>query len=247
MTIYPDTNIIVSIEKGELTIDQIKQHFRADELILPYSDAHLYETDTMSAYGDFTKDQLLEQRFKVLDQLSMQWRMTTRDKKVILIKMSSKEAYGTITDYPDPERIKQGFEENMPEIVRKIFRKVTGLEQNVINNMAYDQIIEHIDKQLTQAGMGKFTGFIAEWEAQMKQTGTISRYDQIAMHFGLLDLMGFYKDKATDKSDFARMWDSSHADYAVETDGFLSRDKRARMKAGLTYYLMGIKAPIYEI
>ena len=61
------------------------------------------------------------------------------------------------------------------------------------------------------------------------------------------DLMGFYKDKATDKSDFARMWDSSHADYAVETDGFLSRDKRARMKAGLTYYLMGIKAPIYEI
>jgi hypothetical protein len=247
MIIYPDTNIIVCIEKGELSLAQIKEHFGTYELILPYSDGHLYETDTMSAYGDFTKEQLLAVRFSVLDHISHGLWLTTRAKQIMKMNKASEDAYKSICDYPDGERIKQGFEENMPEAARKIFRKVTGLEQNIINHMALGDIVDHLNKQLTQAGMGKFTDFIAQWEEQMNQPGEISRYDRIAMYFGLFDLMGFYKDKATDKSDFARMWDSNHADYAVETDGFLSRDKRARKKAELTYFLMGIQTPVYEI
>lgn len=247
MIVYPDNNIIVSIEKGNLTVEQIKAIAGTDDIIIPFSAAHMYEADTMSAYDGHTKEELLEKRFKVLDEVSKgKYYFTNSDKEILLVERAAKDAYYSINDYPDQERIAKGFQENMENGYRAIYRKAFGLDVNVINSMPLDKIVPHLDRQLKETGTSSFTELIEEAKTELAKTAKVSQYDKIAMYFGILDLMGFYRDSETDKSDFARMWDSSHADYAAKTSMFLSNDKRARKKAELVYHLLNIHVPVLD-
>ena len=246
--VYPDNNIIVAIEKGKITLDDIKTIVGSNDFIMPYSAAHIYEADTMTAYDSYTKEYLLEKRFTILDELSGGKYMFTRaDKKILLIDKKAQDAYNGIKDFPDKTMISNGFQENMCNDNRKLYRKVMGLEHNVINSLSIESIIPHLNKQLKSVDTSSFTELVEKGMVAMSGLGTISTYDKIAIHFGLLDIMGFYRDAETDKSDFARMWDSFHASYAAETQLFLSNDKRARKKTELVYHLLNINVPVAGI
>ena len=59
--------------------------------------------------------------------------------------------------------------------------------------------------------------------------------------FNLLDYVCYYKDKQTNHSDIARLYDASHAYCAQLCDYFVSQDKRMRYKTEAVYCYLGIK------
>ncbi len=59
--------------------------------------------------------------------------------------------------------------------------------------------------------------------------------------FELLDLIGYWKDKYNEKSNYARLWDSNHAYFSSFCDYFISDDKRTRNKANVAFHIFDIK------
>lgn len=64
------------------------------------------------------------------------------------------------------------------------------------------------------------------------------------MIFELLDLLGYWKDKETERSNQARLWDSQHAYFASYCDYFISNDKRTRYKAEVVYDIFNVDTKI---
>jgi hypothetical protein len=57
-------------------------------------------------------------------------------------------------------------------------------------------------------------------------------------------MFGYWKDKANEKSNYARLWDSSHAFFAAFCDYFISDDKRTRNKARVVYNIYEISTKV---
>ena len=64
---------------------------------------------------------------------------------------------------------------------------------------------------------------------------------RIAAIIELLDLFGYWKDKETENSNYARLWDSIHTYFSSNCDFFISDDKQTRMKARVVFELFNIK------
>lgn len=73
---------------------------------------------------------------------------------------------------------------------------------------------------------------------------TFGRTNRIAAIFEVLDMLGFWKDKATSKSNYARLWDSSHTFYASYCHYFITDDKRTINKAKVVYDIYKIETKI---
>lgn len=59
--------------------------------------------------------------------------------------------------------------------------------------------------------------------------------------FNILDLIGFWRDKLTEKSNMARSYDADHAYHASICDYFVTNDKRTMNKANVVYQTYGYK------
>lgn len=59
--------------------------------------------------------------------------------------------------------------------------------------------------------------------------------------FNILDLIGFWRDKLTEKSNMARAYDARHAYHATICDYFVTNDIRTLHKANVVYQTYGYK------
>ena len=59
--------------------------------------------------------------------------------------------------------------------------------------------------------------------------------------FNFLDMIGFWADKFTAKSNMARCYDANHAYFASYCNYFVTNDKRTMNKANVAYQLWGYK------
>jgi|SRR5882724_608103 len=247
LSIYPDNNILVSLEKRTITIDCIKKLLRQDQLIFYYSAAHIMEADTMSAYDRFTKEELIVNRMRIIDELTDGnfIRMNT-NKQIFIENRYGLDAYSMVKDFPSVDQIKKGFQENMTFEQRRMFREVLKIDASRLSSLPPKEAIQYLDERYRTAGIDTtFSGTIELSLGMMKSTGRpISLYDKIAVSFGLLDTVGYFRDKETNKSDFARMWDSSHATYAANFDVFLTNDSRTIKKSEVAYHMLNIPTQI---
>ena len=59
--------------------------------------------------------------------------------------------------------------------------------------------------------------------------------NRIAGVFELLDMLGYWKDKEKENSNYARLWDAQHTFFASYCDYFVTDDKRTSYKAKVAY------------
>lgn len=59
--------------------------------------------------------------------------------------------------------------------------------------------------------------------------------------FNFLDMIGFWADKYTSRSNLARSYDANHAYFATFCDFFVTDDKKTMNKANVAYQLYGYK------
>ena len=71
-------------------------------------------------------------------------------------------------------------------------------------------------------------------------------HNRMAAMIEFIDMLGYWRDKQTDKSNTARFWDANHAFYASYCDYFISDDKRNRNKCRVVYEIYGIDTKIYS-
>ena len=59
--------------------------------------------------------------------------------------------------------------------------------------------------------------------------------------FNAMDMLGFWQDKRTERSNMARSYDANHAYFASACDYFITNDRRTCNKANVLYYYYGMK------
>ena len=97
MLIYPDNNILIRLEKGEIGLVDIQKIIRTANLAFAFSTAHMYEANTMDAYENFTKEQLLTTRFKLIDDLAKGLYLRINDRKSVEMEnRSASDAFNSI-------------------------------------------------------------------------------------------------------------------------------------------------------
>ena len=270
---YLDNNIIARIEDNTFTVQDIYKMLGTDKVEFFYSDDHIREAHPLRYT---TNDKQLGLK-RVLNRLREISRITNnrmlgfdRSGNVIAVYALPFRRYASINDFATEEQVRNGFEDNgpdspykgMPFEMRKLYRKIFDFEPQELNNVPVDQIIDVLDKIFIERQNKAGEEYKKKWGTSLKDMeqeyfkqlgGNPSMYDKIAAIFLLLDLCGYQKDKETERSDFARMYDSSHATMAVHCDYFISNDKKTRMKTQVAYHYLntcynaGIKTQVIEL
>ena len=127
---------------------------------------------------------------------------------------------------------------------KEAFRNFLNIDMVKINNYSPEEVINHINSKSDLIGGFTFLGLIEnaiKLHPQGKEFGLNNRIGGV---FELLDMIGYWKDKYNEKSNYARLWDSSHAFYSSNCNYFISNDKRTRNKSKVAFEIFGIETKI---
>ena len=124
------------------------------------------------------------------------------------------------------------------------FREQLNIDPLRINNYSPKEVINQIDSN--KSAMGGFTLLeLIEKGIEIHPDGKdMSLHNRFAGVFEILDLVGFWKDRYSEKSNYARLWDSSHAYFSTFCDYFISDDRRTRNKAKVVFELYNVETKV---
>jgi hypothetical protein len=268
---YLDNNIIARIEDGTFTVEDIYIGLGTDKVEFYYSDDHLREAHPLLYTDKSLGQKRVSDRLKLISEITRNRLLAfDSEKNVVAINKFPLFRYWGIKDFATEEQIKNGFEDNgpdnpymgMPFRMRELYRQIFDFKPTELNNAPIDKIVAVLDKKFIERQSKASGEYQKKWGTSLKELeqayfkqmdGNPTMYDKIAAIFLLLDLCGYYKDKETERSDFAKLYDSSHATFAAHCDYFISNDKKTRMKAEVAYHYLntcynaGLKTLVVEL
>jgi len=238
MTAYLDNNIIVSIENGDYSFDEIKALFPDPKTRFFYSSAHIFEVESFEGNATITKMDLLSKRLDTVRQIfkNNYLYVDLNGNKLTHIIEDPQEVYDTITLVPFGIQAMKGFMNLFSKEQKEDVRQHLGIEIQKLNNYSAVEVIEHLNTKLTNWGTNQSFLEMIEYGITLHPDGhKFGLHNRIAGVFELLDMFGYWKDKETDTSNYARLWDADHSFFASYCDYFISDDKRTRYKANVVY------------
>jgi len=243
MNAYLDNNIIVSIENEEIRISDLLDNIDNSITDFYYSSAHIEEAEAISADSETTRNERIKKRLETIDKITNLNYLyhSLQEKTVFKIKEISSSVLNTIRDVPFANQMIKAIINMTSEAQRKQIRDSLGLDSKRLNNYKPEEVITHLNAKLKNwEGNLSFLELIEKGISLHPQGKDFGLHNRIAGIFELLDMLGYWTDKYSDKSNYARMWDSNHTFFASFCDYFISDDKRTRNKAKIVY-------KIYEI
>jgi len=231
MNAYLDNNILVSIEERGLDFNKIKKHLPRN-IQFVYSYVHVQE--------------LLESKTELvtLTERRINTIIKTTDYNYIFSNGKSTEITqnhpsNVINDIKKNHLIFDSFRYYASNfsVDRDKFICGLGIDKKRINNYNSQEVIALINSLLKK----KEERF--DFEQIINLAGK-SQHERINTIFNFMDVVGYWKDSQSDKSDLARMYDAGHTFFASGCDYFISEDKRARNKAKVAYELCNIKTKV---
>lgn len=247
MKIYLDNNILVSIENGDYTFDSIKSIIPTVSPIFVYSSAHLFEIENFAGNSFISKDELLQKRFKTIDEIfnGNYLYVDLKDRVVIRTVEYAQNVYETITQVPFGITAIKGFANLVTKEQKEQARQQLGVDILKLNNYSPKEVIKHLNTKLTNWQMSLSFLELIEYALQLHPDNKNFGLDnRVAGIFELLDMLGYWKDKETSTSNYARAWDASHSFFASHCDFFISDDKKTRNKAAVVYDIYRIQTQI---
>lgn len=245
MTAYIDSNILIDLEQNKICKQQLQENFGNEIKTYFYSFAHLFEAHEISG-SEEEKAERLSRRFKIITDLTS---------NNYLSYDNEKHAFDLLVEQPEP------IFNNIPlvkaniDYVRSLVNEVTTEQKAAaqklfaipaveLNNFTPEQVIEQIENRSQLLGGQTFIEILIEEKEKNYQGEELRLYEQISAMVELLDIYGFWKDKYTNKSNYARAWDSIHIFYSSVCDLFITNDIRTRNKAEVVFKLYGIKTKV---
>lgn len=246
MTVYLDNNIIVDIEKDNILISNLNKLLESHINKFYYSMSHIFEANEITASTKSKLNERLSKRFKIISQITKNnyLERVLPSNKVVKTKYEPFQIYQSINEVSFARNSIKQMVNKTTEEQKQQFRKQLNIDPLRINNYSPREVIEQIDKNKT--AMGGFTLLeLIENGIKMHPDGkNMSLHNRFAGIFEILDLVGFWKDKYNEKSNYARLWDSSHVYFSTFCDYFISDDKRTRNKAKVVFELYNIKTKV---
>ncbi|WP_447636613.1 hypothetical protein [Flavobacterium microcysteis] len=247
MNIYLDNNIVIDIEDGNYTLEKLLSNIGISKSKIFYSSVHITEADEMNAPD---KTQKMVKRCRTLTNLT--------SNNYIHIDTSTHAIHKQVLK---PEEIikRQKYWTNnstsgavqktqlgtVSQEQRIAFRESLGIDPKEINNYTVKEVIEQFE-----INKDKFENMslpeLIEMATRAKLGRPATTVTKIVATFELLDLIGFWKDIYSTKSDFARAQDSQHCVSASVCDYFISNDKRTRNKSRLVFDIFKINTKVVD-
>jgi hypothetical protein len=247
MLVYLDNNVICSIEDKTYSLSKIIENIKGTQIEFPYSHAHIQEADNITDSKNESRFELIYRRLKTLQHISRgQYIYHDRNlEKITVFNENPATVLKTIRQVPFAKPSMKGFLNVVTFEQREQIRTMLGIDIKELNNYDPKQVVEHISKKVSV--FGSEFNFISMIEMSMtyhpngQSFGIMHR---IAGIFELLDFMGYWKDKETELSNYARLWDSIHTFFGSYCEYFISDDKRTRNKAKVVFELYDIPTRI---
>lgn len=229
MKVYLDNNILISIEDGEIQLEELKKLFEVEPRFM-YSYAHIQELLEASDLGS-----LIPQRTQTITKITNNSYLYP-DGIAIEIKTEDPNSvvklYQSLKELNDLMRSAvQNFNVDRDSLLNKL--KIKKVE---MNNIAPNKVIEHLNQILDKQLIPNFQNLVL-------MSGSSIR-EQIASTFNFLDFLGYWTDKQNSKSNLARMYDASHTYFSSTCDFFISNDKQARNKAKVAFSMHQIQTKV---
>lgn len=242
MRAYLDNNIFVYLENGTIQLKELidKIDPRIDKIF--YSSAHIQEADEITGTTEEERNERMGRRIKTIEKTTQSNYLYQDLKNNVFYQIQNPAVVlDTIREVPFANSAMKALANLITEDQRALARNSIGLDTAKLNNYSPTEVIDHLNEKLVNWGQGHSFLEIIELGISFHPQGhTFGLSNRIAAIFELLDMLGYWKDKANEKSNYARLWDSSHTFFAAFCDYFISDDKRARNKARVVYGIYDI-------
>ncbi len=245
--VYLDNNIVVDIEEGEKNLSSILETNEIKDPKIYFSSAHLREASEIKAETLQKRADRLGMRFKTLSDLTDNnyLHMIHPDNTIYEGIETPIEVFNTITETPTDNTIKK-FVNLISEEHKNILREAIGIDMRRINNYTVEDVIDQVTKQHKALDGLSILGIVEGSIENNPQGDEMGIYNRFVGIFEFLDLLGYWKDKYTSKSNYARFCDSIHCYYASHCDILISNDKRMRYKSKVMYSLFGFETAVID-
>lgn len=245
MKVYLDNNIFIDLEKNNLSILDLEKLINSKIYQIYYSPAHIQETLEISNTNEIRRNEWIDNRLKLISSYTNNNYLNEGvDNIVKEMIVSPFEVKNTITEVYFTQSLMKNMANYISQESKNFVRQSLGNDQKTLNNLNPEQLFIFLDNLFESYGMISFDNFFTNILPTYQENINLGLSNNIAELFDLLDLFGFFKDKYTQKSNYARFWDSNHCFYASFCDLFISSDKRMIKKAEIAYYFFKIKTKI---
>jgi UDP-N-acetyl-D-mannosaminuronate dehydrogenase len=246
MRIYPDTNIFVYLEDESLTISNLEEIIGSKIQSIFYSASHIQEALEIKGDNEQHRIDRINKRLETIEKITQGNYINENIKnEVFKLRESPFEVIKTITDVSFAQDAMKGLANLISEEQKIETRKLLNIDPKRINNYKPEEVVEHLNKKLTDTGQNyKFLDMIEIGISHHPDGKTFGVSNRIAAIFELLDMLGYWKDKYNNKSNYARLWDSSHAFYASHFNYFITDDKRTVNKSKVVYNIYDVQTKV---
>jgi len=247
MDVYLDNNILVSIENGNFSLQDIINLLPDKKHRFYYSCAHIFEVQHFKGNADISAEALRSNRFKSIRTIftNNYLYINNRDRAITYIKEDPQVVYDTITSTSIGIPAMKDFMNLVSKEQKEAIRNQFGIDSLLLNNLDSDAALSYLQEKISAAGRYQSLREMVENAVTLHPGNKdFGLYNRFAGMFEMLDLFGYWRDKETDNSNYARLWDSFHSFFASYCDYFISDDKRTRYKARLTYEIYNKNAKV---
>jgi hypothetical protein len=247
MTAYLDYNVFVTLEDGRLTVKEIAEQVNPSIDRFPYSAAHIQEVDNISAGSEQERGEFIMKRLETIRRITkslyLYQDMTTN--AIEWLTEDPKGVLQTIRQVPFAKLSFHSFANLISYRQKEQVRQSLGIEIGKFNNYPPDEVVQHLNSKLVNWGTGDNLIQLLERAVSLHPQGsTLRLHNRIAGLLELIDFLGYWKDRDTESSNVARLWDANHTFFASKCEYFISDDRRLRNKAKVAYSIYGISTRV---
>jgi len=246
MTAYLDNNIFIDIESESYSLSDLLSKIDNEISKIFYSASHLQEANEITGSNSIERINRLNRRFETITKITNNnylFHELPSNKVYELIEEPS-VVFDTINDVPFAQNAMKGMISIVSEEQKESFRNQLDIDLRKINNYSPSEVIQQVNMKSDLLGGYSFLGLIEKAIELHPQGKEFGLHNRIAGIFEFLDMFGYWKDKYNDKSNYARLWDSSHTYFSSFCDYFISNDKRTRNKAKVVFEIYEIDTKI---
>jgi hypothetical protein len=245
MKIYLDNNIVVAIENKEYSIADLKRLFPSENLKFFYSGGHIFEIEAFEGSSNISKADLTRKRVETIRSIFNKNYLSVEaiNDKILLLEKDPKEVLELIQPSlveinKQKKLITLFFSKDEKDNLRKQF----GADILKISNYSPSAITGYLNSMLLDMDINSEFSYLVRSVVEDKSQLKLNM--KIVLLFEILDLFGYYKDKQTPSSNFARVCDAHHAFVSSYCDYIVSDDNRMRMKTQVAFSLYKISTKI---
>ncbi len=246
MKAYLDYNIFTSIEDGELTLEALVTNVDKTINSFPFSAGHIQEVDNITGETNRQRKEYIAKRLATIKRITNCLYIHEDLTNAVYFQTEEPETVlETITEVPFGKSAMKMFTNLISSNQKEDLRQALGIDSKQINNYSSRQVVEHLNSKLIQWGTQDTIIDLIEKSISFNPQGeTFGLSNRIAGTMELVDMLGYWKDKETETSNYARLWDSNHIFFASHCNYFISNDKRARNKARVIYDIYNISTKV---